>query len=139
VSERRALQLVVAVASLIPIAAGAAGIVLGPVMVDAGSVPTQADSHYRYLSGLLLGIGFAFASTVPRIDAHTARFRLLAAIVVIGGLGRLCSLAVQGVPNRQMLAALVMELGVTPALALWQARVAASVDRPAADIHNRLA
>ncbi len=138
-SGRRALQLVVAVASLIPISAGALGIVLGPAMVDAGNVPNFADSHYRYLSGLLLGLGFAFASTVPRIEARTARFRLLTAIVVVGGLGRLWSLAAQGAPNRQMLAALVMELGVTPALALWQARVAASMDRPAADIHNRLA
>jgi len=126
VSERRALQLVVAVASLVPIAAGAAGIVLGPVMVDAGNVPTSADSHYRYLSGLLLGLGLAFASTIPRIEARTGRFRLLAAIVVVGGLGRLWALAAQGAPNRQMLAALVMELGVTPALALWQARVAGS-------------
>jgi hypothetical protein len=139
VSGRRALQLVVAVASLIPISAGAAGIVLGPAMVDAGNVPIPADSHYRYLSGLLLGIGLAFASTVPRIEARTARFRLLTAIVVVGGLGRLWALLVRGVPNRQMLAALVMEVGVTPALALWQARVAAPVDRPAADIHNRLA
>jgi hypothetical protein len=139
VSERRALQLVVAVASLVPIFAGAAGIILGPAMVDAGNVPNAADSHFRYLSGLLLGIGLAFASTVPRIEVRTARFRLLTAIVVVGGLGRLWSLLVRGAPNRQMVAALVMELGVTPALALWQGRVAASVDRPAADIHNRLA
>jgi len=58
---------------------------------------------------------------------------------VAGGLGRLWSLAAQGAPNRQMLAALVMELGVTPALALWQGRVAASVDRAAANNHNRRA
>jgi hypothetical protein len=45
-------------------------------------------------------------------------------IVVTGGLGRLLSLLVRGVPDRPMLAALVMELAVTPALALWQSRIA---------------
>jgi hypothetical protein len=124
VSEKRLLQFAVALGSLVPIGAGADGIVLGPEMVDAGQVPLSADSHYRYLSGLLLAIGIAFASTIPTIERRTARFRLLTAIVVIGGLGRLVSLVVRGYPDRPMLFALAMELIVTPALALWQARVA---------------
>jgi hypothetical protein len=124
VNERRALQVVIALASLIPICAGAAGIILGPAMVGAGAVPTGADSHYRYLSGLLLGIGIGFATTIPQIERRTARFRLLTAIVVAGGIGRLVSLILRGTPDKPMLAALIMELVVTPALALWQARVA---------------
>jgi Domain of unknown function (DUF4345) len=123
-TERRALQIVVAVASLIPISAGAAGVLFGPAMVAIDGAPTSADSHFRYLSGLLLGIGIGFATTIPRIESHTARFRTLATIVVIGGLARLLSLWTRGVPDKPMLAALVMELGVTPGLALWQARVA---------------
>jgi hypothetical protein len=124
VSEKRLLQIAVAVGSLVPLAAGAAGIVLGPAMVDAAGVPLAADSHYRYLSGLLLGIGIAYATTIPAIERRTARFRLLTAIVVIGGLGRLVSLLARGAPDKPMLAALVMELIVTPALALWQSRIA---------------
>lgn len=124
-NERRLLQIVVALGSLVPIGAGAAGIILGPRMVDAGAVPPGADSHYRYLSGLLLGIGIAFATTIPDIEHRTARFRLLTAIVVIGGLGRLVSLLARGMTDKPMLAALVMELAVTPALALWQSRIAA--------------
>ena len=123
-NERRALQVIIALAALIPIYAGAAGIVFGPAMVDAGAVPTGADSHYRYLSGLLLGIGIGFATTIPHIERRTARFRLLTAIVVAGGIGRLASLILRGIPDKPMLAALIMELVVTPALALWQARVA---------------
>jgi len=123
-AERLALQIVVAVGSLVPICAGTAGILLGPAMVDAGGGPVGADSHFRYLSGLLLGIGLAFATTIPAIERHATRFRLLTAIVVLGGLGRLFSLLLRGVPDRPMLAALVMELVVTPCLALWQARIA---------------
>ena len=128
-TERRIFQITVAAASLVPICAGAAGIALGPAMLDAGAVPIGADSHFRYLSGLLLGIGLGFATTIPRIEYRTTRFRLLTAIVVIGGLGRLWSLTAHGVPDKPMLAALIMELGVTPVLAVWQARVAARRSR----------
>ena len=123
-NQRRLLQIAVAVASLVPIAAGAAGVLLGPAMVGFAAAPVAADSHYRYLSSLLFGIGGAFAATVPRIETHAARFRILTAIVVGGGLGRLLSLALRGNPSTPMLFALVMELCVTPALALWQGRVA---------------
>ncbi len=129
---RTTLQIVVGIASLVPIGAGAAGALLGPAMVDITGVAAAADSHFRYLSGLLLGIGIAFALSIPRIEAHTARFRLLGAIVVAGGLARLLGLVVRGVPDKSMLFELVMELGVTPALVVWQARVARQAAIPSA-------
>ena len=123
--EKRALQVMVAIGSLVPIGAGIAGVIFGPRMLDSGLIGSaDLDSHFRYLSGLLLAIGIGFASTVPAIETHRSRFRLLTGIVVIGGLGRLLSLLSIGPPSRAMTAALVMELVVTPALALWQGRVA---------------
>lgn len=122
-TERRVLQIVVAFGSLVPIIAGAVGILSGPALVEAsGSV--SADSHFRYLSGLLFGVGIAFVTTIPGIERHTSRFRVLTGIVVAGGIGRLIALLLRGAPDAAMLAALAMELVVTPALALWQARVA---------------
>jgi hypothetical protein len=121
--ELRALQGVVAAGCLVPLLAGGAGVLLGPGLQGA-SAAADLDSHYRYLSGLLFAIGFGFASTIPRIATHGARFRLLTAIVVAGGLGRLVSLLVIGPAGPAMTAALAMELVVTPALALWQYRVA---------------
>jgi len=123
-NERRALQIAVAIACLVPIGAGLAGVILGPAMVDAAAVPAAADSHYRYLSGLLLGIGLAFVTTIPTIERRAPRFRLLTAIVVIGGLGRLFALFAHGYAGKPMTFAVLMELIVTPALALWQNRVA---------------
>jgi hypothetical protein len=123
--ERRALQVAVAIGSLIPIAAGAAGVVLGPsILRSVTSATGDLDSHFRYLSGLLLGIGCAYASTIPRIETQGARFRLLTCLVVVGGIGRLVSLVAIGVPSPVMMAALVMELVITPSLALWQLRLA---------------
>jgi hypothetical protein len=49
---------------------------------------------------------------------------LLTGIVVVGGAGRLLSLLTIGPPSPVMVAALGMELVITPCLALWQHRVA---------------
>ncbi len=124
-SEKRALQVCVAVAAAVPVAAGLAGVILGPGAVDLPGLAAAGDSHARYLSGVLLAIGVALWSAVPAIERHGARLRLLCGIVVLGGIGRLISLAVAGAPSSPMLAALGLELVVAPLLVLWQARVAA--------------
>ena len=82
--DRRPLQAVVAGLSLVPVAAGAVGVTLGPTLVGGGG-SGDLDSHFRYLSGLLLATG---------------------------------------APSAPHLAALVLELAVVPALALWQASLA---------------
>jgi len=116
---RRGLQIAVALLALVPIGAGLAGVLLGPSMVAAtASVPL--DSHFRYLSGLLLAIGLGYWSCVPKIERNAGRFRLLTGLVFIGGLGRAISLETAGLPDVPMLFGLIMELAVTPALCLWQ-------------------
>lgn len=123
-TEKRLLQTAIGLFALIPIGAGLAGAALGPQLADGTAASISLDSHFRYLSGLLLGIGLAFCSTIPSIEAHAARFRLLTLIVFIGGLARLWSLADAGVPSMPMLGGLTMELIITPILCLWQVRVA---------------
>lgn len=125
VRERKLLQRTVALLGLIPVGAGLAGVIIGPQMVDTGIVGVSAGSHYRYLSGLLFAIGLGFWSTIPSIEDQTGRFRLLAVIVFVGGLGRLFGLQLTGIPSLAMLGGLAMELVVTPLLCLWQARIAA--------------
>jgi len=122
--EARVLKIAVAAACVVPITAGGAGVLLGPAMVGIDTPSLAADSHYRYLSGLLLGIGILFLSMVLRIERATGGFRLLALIVVIGGFSRLSGVLLRRDADLSTLFALAMELGVTPALVLWQARVA---------------
>ena len=124
-SERRLLQIAVALACLVPLGAGAAGVAKSAGMLSgvAPPLPTDLDSHFRYLSGLLLGIGLAFAACVPRIERCGAAFRLLAFVVMVGGLARLLSLIEAGAPGAGHLFGLAMELGTVPLLALWQWRV----------------
>jgi hypothetical protein len=121
--ERRLLQIAVAIAGLVPVVAGLGGALLGPAL--QGQVGDVAlDSHYRYLSGLLLGIGLLFWSTIPAIERQGARFGLLTLIVVTGGFCRALGALIVGPPGLIMSLALTMELVVTPILYLWRQRVA---------------
>ena len=121
--ERKYLQRTVAVLALVPVSAGLFGVLFGPALTG-DRVSVSADSHFRYLSGLLLGVGIVFWSTVPAIEEKTGRFRLLALLVVIGGLARLTGLLLTGIPSLYMLGGLFLELVVTPILTLWQTRIA---------------
>ena len=122
--KRRALQFAVLLAGLVPVSAGAAGVFLGVSLFTDLSAGSELDSHFRYLSGLLLAIGLAFWSRTSGIERHGKAFRLLGGIVVLGGLGRVVGVMLAGPPTWPMLATLSMELGVTPLLCLWQGRIA---------------
>lgn len=124
--ERRLLQLVVALACLVPLTIGGQSILTGPGFLGHPPViPRDLDSHFRYISGIFFAVGIAFATCIPRIERQGPRFRLLAALVICGGLSRLVSLASVGMPSKGHLFGLAMELGVVPLVMLWQARVAA--------------
>jgi hypothetical protein len=123
-----ALQLVIAVAGLVPVAAGLAGAIEGPAMLGPAMLgedaSVAADSHFRYLSGLLLAIGLLFWSAIPRIERRGPRVRLLTAIVFVGGLARLGGAFAMGETSPPMLFGMAMELVVTPLICLWQSRIA---------------
>ena len=119
------LQALVAIGGLVPFGAGFSGILMGPAMIDLNLLmPATFDSHFRYLSGLLLGIGLAFWSTIPHLERKTERFLTLTFVVIVGGFSRVVSLWAVGVPDKPMLFGLGMELVITPLLALAQYKLA---------------
>lgn len=116
-TERRLLQLSVALAGLVPVSAGFTGVVQG-----LGGPGAFVDSHYRYLSGLLLALGAVAWSCIPKIEQRGDRLRLVTLVVVIGGAARLGAALSSGM-DRTIVFALIMELCVTPGLYLWQRRL----------------
>lgn len=112
------LPIAIRLAALVPILAGGAGALLGASFLDAGA-PSALDSHLRYLSGLLLGLGGVAIWCAADLPARGGAFTILCAVVALGGLARLFGLLVAGPPPWPHLLALGMELGVTPALWLW--------------------
>ena len=135
-TNRRLLQLAVLLAATVPVTAGG-WLALAPHAGELGN-------HVRYLSGLLLAIGIAFWTTLPRIETKRDRFALLTALVVTGGLCRLIGMALGDPLSAPTIAALVMELAVTPLLWMWQrsldqifrhnGHVTASTSRPIAPV-----
>ena len=107
------LRAAILFACLVPILAGGAGALSGAGFLGGGGA--ALDSHTRYLSGLLLGIGLAFAWASFDLPRRGRIFDVLAPLVVLGGLARLGGLLHAAPPLPHVLA-LGMELGVTPLL-----------------------
>ncbi|WP_035266831.1 DUF4345 domain-containing protein [Ahrensia sp. 13_GOM-1096m] len=122
--EKRVLQIAVLIASIVPIGAGLAGIIIGPWTFGARSYSVDLISHVGYLSGLLLAIGLIFVISVPNVEKCKDRFLILGVIVFIGGLARLYEGLLTGFGTMPHQFALVMELIITPLIVLWQRRVA---------------
>ena len=122
-SQRKLLQICVALGGCVPVSAGFFGVLQGASLIDDSVATTALDSHFRYLSGLLLAIGLAFWSTIPRIERKATILALLTFIVFIGGMGRFAGVVIAGPPSSPMMFALIMELGVTPALYVWHRKL----------------
>lgn len=119
--EKRLLQIVVAVACLLPLVVGGQGVLHGPAPFGhLAPVPVDLDSHFRYISGIFFATGLGFVSCIPFIERKGPRFRLLGGLIVVGGLSRLVSLLMVGVPSTGHLLGLGMETIVVPLLMLWQ-------------------
>jgi len=116
-TQLRRFQIALAVAACVPFFGGLYEIIKSPGLADPA-----LESHYHYLSGLLMGIGITFWFCA-RSPENTARFRLLVFIVLIGGLARLFHMLTSGDVSTSIVLSLLMELGVAPAMAYWQHRI----------------
>jgi hypothetical protein len=112
------LPLAIRTAALVPLLAGGAGALTGAGFLGEPAGPST-DSHLRYLSGLLLGLGILAWWCAADLPRRGQAFTILALLVALGGLARLAGLAFAGPPPLPHLLALVMELVITPGLWLW--------------------
>ena len=123
--EKRLLQAAMILALPLSVVVAIGSVAYGASFLYRGILqPSDLDSHYRYLSGIFLALLAGFASCVPQVERKGARMRLLGALVIAGGLARGWGVIDLGLPSRGHLIGLGLELVVTPALLLWQARVA---------------
>lgn len=115
------LPAAIRLAALVPLLAGAAGVLTGAGFLGEPAGPAT-DSHLRYLSGVLLGLGLLALWCAADLARRGQVFQVLAFVVAVGGLARLLGLALAGTPPLPHLLALGMELGVVPLLWLWWRR-----------------
>lgn len=123
---KRALQNTTSVLGLIPIITSFIGLmgVSDPLYVAAG-IPRDPllDSNLRFFNGLWLGLGMSLLWLVPRIDTQTAMFRVLWGMIFLGGIGRLLSMLLVGMPPWPFIGFTALEIIGAPCFVLWQNRI----------------
>jgi Domain of unknown function (DUF4345) len=127
---KRALQVTVAILSLLPLTFGTLGLVLGAAMyIPAEAVMPKLDSQFRFASGWDVGLAFIAWWLIPNIERHGALFKIICLAVFVGGLGRLAAWFSTGSPGAAFAVVTAVEL-LVPALIPWQARVARASPTP---------
>jgi hypothetical protein len=83
----------------------------------------------RFFSGVWLGLGVAILWLVPRIERETTLFRFIWGAIFIGGIGRLLSILLAGLPPLPFVGFTALELIGAPWFVYWQHRVAQAAAR----------
>jgi hypothetical protein len=129
---KRALQVVLALLSLLPLVVGTLGFIYGAALLaPAAGITPKLDSHYRFMSAWDVGLALLVWWIIPQIERQTSLFRLICIVVSVGGLGRVVAWLIVGSPGPAFLAVTVLEL-LIPLLIPWQARVARDASSVAA-------
>ncbi|MBE0695262.1 MAG: DUF4345 domain-containing protein [Aquamicrobium sp.] len=102
-----------------------AHIALGPAVIP-GSVPVNAtmDSEDRFYAVFFLAYGAAVLWCIRDWRSRLREIRLLMAVFFLGGLARLVSIALVGLPHPFFVAMTAIELALPP-LVIWLAARAA--------------
>ncbi|MFE6743062.1 DUF4345 domain-containing protein [Streptomyces tubercidicus] len=97
------------------VAIGAFHLALGIDSVPGeGSAGATVDSRERYYGAVFLGYGLAWLWAARQSPIPATAVRWLAGIFLLGGLGRLLSMAVHGPPQWFQIALTVVELVLPP-------------------------
>jgi hypothetical protein len=125
--SRRRLQVATAMLALVPTLTGLLGMsgLSDPVYASLG-LPHDAtlDSQLRFYNGVWLGLGLAAFWLLPRIERETTLFRFLWLMIFIGGIGRLLSLVLTGMPFPPLIGFTMLEIIGAPLFVLWQRQIA---------------
>jgi Domain of unknown function (DUF4345) len=115
----------------IPVLVGVMHLVLGPasdVLLGARATDTLLgdpvlDSQNRFYGVVFMGYGALLFLCATDVRRHATLFRILAGFIFLGGVARLLSMALRGVPSAPVVALTVVELAGIPLLLWWHARV----------------
>lgn len=128
--SRRQLQVATALLSAVPVITGVVGMMgLGDPLYAALNLPRDAtlDSNMRFFGGMWLGLGLCVWWLVPRIATQTVLFRAAWLMIALGGVGRLLSMALVGLPLTPFIAFTALEIVGAPLFIWWQHRVVQNV------------
>ena len=122
---RRAFQAFLVLFGIIVIGISLAHFAIGPDAIIGGTdVNPTSDGEDRFYAGLFLCYGVALLWCARDVQDKRVYVNLLAAVLFVGGIGRLLAVALVGTPHPFYLAMLVVELVLPVLMVLAAARVA---------------
>ncbi|MGH3715487.1 MAG: DUF4345 domain-containing protein [Micromonosporaceae bacterium] len=134
-SGRRVLQALVAVIGAVAVLTGVVEVVFGSrLFTGTAPVVADVDSQYRFFASFWLGAGLVALWVVPRIEPAAGPLRLVMGLMFLGGLSRLVSWVMVGVPQPMIITLLALELVVPPIVVFWQSRLAAASEAASAQV-----
>src|SRR5262245_12263724 len=123
---RRALQVVLALLSLVPLPGILVGVSSGAAALLEGAPGTTGlDSQLRYLSAVYSLVPLMRWWLIPRVEREGRLFVFVALSIALGGLSRLLSRSIVGAPPLPMAIGTGLEIIAPLALIPWQRHVAA--------------
>lgn len=103
--------------ALIPMAAGAATVVLGSAIITGAGAPgPSVESELRFYGAWWVGAGLFLWWLAPEVARRRREVRVFAGLLALGATGRLIGLLVDGEPHWQFAALMVIEYAIAAAL-----------------------
>lgn len=128
--SRLMLQILNAALAIITIMLAGASLLLGADSPVYGSevIPQlpSLDSNLRFMGGMGLGLGLALLWITPRIEKQGKIFQVVWICALLGGIGRIISFAMVGLPPLPLVIFTIIEVPGVPLLIYWQVQVAKS-------------
>ena len=121
---KKSLQIFLGLFGMTAIFIASLHIVLGPSAIP-GSVPVNdtMDSEDRFYATLFAAYGVALLWCIKGVERKSSVVYFLALTFLVGGLARLMSIAVVGLPNTLFIAMTVLELLIPFSMAFMQSRI----------------
>lgn len=129
--EMSAFVLVIRLLAPITILAGFSHVVLGlnaDVLLGANA-PAELrsdpvlDSQNRFYGTIFMGYGVLLFLCATDLRKYALLFRILGGFIFLGGIARLISAALHGLPAPPVVGLIVIELVVVPLLLWWHSKV----------------
>ncbi len=125
--SRKTLRIFLIILGLVPTITGALTMmgIHDPLFADL-NLPHSAllDSDLRFLGGIWLGLGITVLATVRELEKHFPLYRILWGMIFLGGVGRLISMFVIGLPPAPFIGFTVLEIVGAPIFLYWHYQLA---------------